>query len=428
MSTPRSLLWNNFLMSSCFAWAEGAITAILAISATLVEKDLYSQAGVVLYLAFGVGTLVAPAVVGALGLKRSLVVGLAGFSIFAVSFVHPVTPVMLTAAAISGFLGSVLWTAQGAYYTVNALEYAKAGGDTKKGSIGVMSSIFAGIFPLAMVVCKLLSSFVLQSSIGNPRLFVYLFYTMITVGAVCGMLFVKDLKTPDEFEKCGVADNVKETVKALGDVKMLLMVPTNVAFGLATSYFPVVVSSTVGDLHGAHMVGYLYAWAGAVSFVLAFLFTRVSNSLEHGRGVVMCVGGFCYTVVFASQWLVRSTTRPSLFLLFAFYGAANTVWQGTCMAVFSDYWHAHPLPAFANLKLHSGLASALGFALFPRASQPTPAILCLCASIIGVVCYLATVPIDTSYVLQPVQAKADEVQMASMELIQNDLPELEDTV
>eukprot|EP01064_Diplonema_japonicum_P032278 TRINITY_DN6015_c0_g1_i1.p1 TRINITY_DN6015_c0_g1~~TRINITY_DN6015_c0_g1_i1.p1 ORF type:complete len:437 (+),score=95.42 TRINITY_DN6015_c0_g1_i1:524-1834(+) len=423
MYTPTRLLYNNLLMSSSFAWAEGAVAAILAVSAALISKEANSAAGLGLYLSFSAGTLVSPVVVVRLGLKPSLVLGLVGFSLFAASFIVPKTGVVLTAACISGFLGSVLWTAQGGYYTTNALMHSKVSDNSSKTSIGIMASIFAGVFPLALTLCKLTSSFILQSSTPHPNTIIYVVYTATAVAATVAMGFVQAFEIPDNLRTGqGLVENIAVTLASLKDTKMLLMVPTNVAFGLATSYFPLVVTPLVSEVHGAHYVGYLYALSGLTSFVFAMPFAWLSNRDRYGRSTVMIVGGFAYVVVFAVSWLVRPTNTPSLAIIFMFYGIGNTVWQGTCMAVFSDYWHAAPLPAFANLKLHSGLASSFGYALFPHIASPVPEVLCLIFSVVGVLCYLATL-LHVIPERVPVTGPddSDMIQMSNLNLITHDI-------
>lgn len=57
------------------------------------------------------------------------------------------------------------------------------------------------------------------------------------------------------------------------------------------------------------------------------------------------------------------------------------------MAIFADYWQATPA-AYANLKLHSGLASAIAFFTFPLMGDRHIGLVCAGTVAIGIVTYL----------------------------------------
>ena len=415
--SSKRVLMNGILFSNSFAWAEGTVTAILALSSVLVDKDLYAKSGRLLYIGFCVGTLFGPWVVGRLGLKRTLVIGLIGFSFYSASFVYPTAVVMQVAAATSGLFGSWLWTAQGVYFTSNAalhseakLYEAKASGvliDGKiqfKHSIGLMSGIFAGIFPFAMASCKLIASVILEIDENKGVTFIYIMYTFIALASTVGMSCVLSLKpykrkknseyvlfTPTEASLAppngstrDVANN-EETGKddmtcstLLQDILvmlrlsvrplMLLMCPTNIAFGFVAGYFPLIVTPMVTDHHGADLAGYLYALSGGAAFLLAFTYGYISNRLYYGRLLVMLWGAASFATIFFILWKVEVTSAWAYAGLFVLYGSGTTVWQGTCMAVFADYWHDQAAPAFALLKLQSGAATAVAYFVFPNMS------------------------------------------------------------
>eukprot|EP01063_Lacrimia_lanifica_P007606 TRINITY_DN14891_c0_g1_i1.p1 TRINITY_DN14891_c0_g1~~TRINITY_DN14891_c0_g1_i1.p1 ORF type:complete len:519 (+),score=102.17 TRINITY_DN14891_c0_g1_i1:85-1641(+) len=420
--SAKRLLWNCTLMSVCFAWAEGAVAAILAVSASLIDRDLNATAGLVLYGFFAAGSLVAPAVTARLGLKQSLVAGLVGFSMFTASFVHPVAEVMYPAAAFSGVMGAVLWTAQGSYFTINALEYTaaleregkvvasspseadrsprsatsctlKSVEEQNRHSIGIMSGVFATVFPLALTTCKLLSSLVQQWDSQHAVELIYSIYTTLAVVSAAGMGCIlpmdasRYLTSTQRF--ASLWDDLTATVAVLRDRRLLLLIPANAIFGLAAGYFPVMMTPLAADTHGKQHVGYLYAVAGAASFVLASVYSWMSSRIPLGRVGVMLWGALQYILLFAALVWWTPTSLAGLYGLWILYGSANTVWQGTCMALFADYWQATPTAAFANLKLHSGVASFVAYALFPRhGSLKTNALWCFavaCVSFVGII-------------------------------------------
>eukprot|EP01063_Lacrimia_lanifica_P007566 TRINITY_DN14849_c0_g1_i1.p1 TRINITY_DN14849_c0_g1~~TRINITY_DN14849_c0_g1_i1.p1 ORF type:complete len:542 (+),score=146.26 TRINITY_DN14849_c0_g1_i1:70-1695(+) len=393
--SARRLKLNGILMSACFAWTKGAIVTILGVSASLIDQNLNAVAGLILYAGFVVGSVVSPGITVRLGLKRSLLVGLLGFSVFAAGFVYPEYFVLCPAAAFSGVMGGVLWAAQGQYLAANSVAYTRALSDDEsrsliledfaaqnKRSMGMFTGIFGALFALALLVCRVTASLIVST--GHVQM-LYVSYTALAVLATLGMSFVWDFPV-SEAERQKVASprssdgvpvraslwaeavaSVSATLSMLRDPRMLLMVPYNVTFGLASGYFPCVMTPYAADLHGAHVVGLLYATAGATSFILATPYALLSNRFACGRSAVMLWGGACYAAVFLVMTFAPPTDLASLYFLFAVYGSAQIVWQSSTPAVFAAYWPDDTSTAFANLKLHSGLATLLAYAAFPYA-------------------------------------------------------------
>ena len=79
-------------------------------------------------LFFCVGTFAAPGVLAYTGAKRGMVGSMCCYSLYTAAFLLPRPEIILPASAIGGFAGAVLWTAQGEYFTANALAYAVARG------------------------------------------------------------------------------------------------------------------------------------------------------------------------------------------------------------------------------------------------------------------------------------------------------------
>ena len=103
---------------------EGCVVATIALSAAVVPPALAHTANAMLYLFFAIGTFAAPPLVAALGAKRTMMVCMAAYSLYLAAYIAPDPRVLYPAASLGGFAGALLWTAQGAYFTRNAVEYA----------------------------------------------------------------------------------------------------------------------------------------------------------------------------------------------------------------------------------------------------------------------------------------------------------------
>ena len=136
------------------------------------------------------------------------------YSIYTAGFLLPRPEVILPASAIGGFAGAVLWTAQGEYFTANALAYAVArsaaagplprlsrdrGGAPKQqgvisssGAIGLFAALFAGLFPLFLLLGKLSGSVLLSLRPDEPQL-IFTLYTAVALSCTAAMGYIRRL-------------------------------------------------------------------------------------------------------------------------------------------------------------------------------------------------------------------------------------------
>lgn len=268
-----------------------------------------------------------------------------------------------------------------------------------------LAAFFATVFPLCLSAGKLSSSFILYkwpAPLGTT--IVYSVYTGLSSVAFLASFGLPAVEAT-EAERLSAAEAIEEkprpcssfqlfgaTVSLLADPIMLLMVPTNLAFGFVTGFFPSVVTLRVSESHGNQFVGLLYALAGAIQAMTSYVFSWMVIRCGSGMTVVMSIGAVCFAlssglpmldITIFAEW-------PILLMSFAAYGSGQSVWQGPAMALFGAYWPSNPQAAYANLKLHSGLASAIAFFLFPRLSAKEASICCLATVACGIVGYITT--------------------------------------
>lgn len=140
----RRLMINGLVMSTAFAGLEGCVIASINLSAALMQPALASDVNAMLFASFSAGTLISPIIVKHSGLKPSLVASMAVYSLYLLALMGCERSVLLVSATVGGIAGSVLWTAQGVYFTRNAVAYAAAVDPTVEGESRAISA-FAGI-------------------------------------------------------------------------------------------------------------------------------------------------------------------------------------------------------------------------------------------------------------------------------------------
>ena len=283
LTTPRRLLLNGILMSSAFAGLEGCVIAAINLSAAIVPPALAAQANGILYLMFSLGTFIAPLVVRRAGAKRSMVGAMTFYCLYLAAYidfeyaldgtsllarsakssngsddaagraggdrgsssscairaaanvnafstvdldslgVHRV--LLLIAAGVGGLAGSVMWVAQGVYFTRNALAFDAArvqqralaarvapaatlpsrddaggsGGPTTSAASGFTSSsitAFAGIFAFAFQLVTTLAkptAALLLSLYPHHRAVLFAVFTSVAALCTLAMLMVAPL-------------------------------------------------------------------------------------------------------------------------------------------------------------------------------------------------------------------------------------------
>ena len=430
------LLRNGLRFSSAFAVNEGALLAVIALSAALVDPAVAALGNALLYLAFSLGCVASPAVVRRLGLRRSLLLGTSAYTLYVAAYIVPSAATVPPAALVAGAAGAVLWTAQGAYFSHNGRLFARARavhGDTEARGVTLFATMFAVLFPAVVAAFKAASSLLLLLTHGSTPP-VYIALALAALASVAVMSGVMPLQeehaagagsdtpasaeahaapaeellhsthgadtTSPETTACmpllrravaAVGDALRELAAAHCDATLLLMAPTNVAFGLCTAFFPYTVTILAKDALGAAAVGWLYAAANVVSALAAAIFGVAAQRWPGCRPVIFAAGAGAFAgaagAVFGAG--AAAPSRSALFALFCAYGVGVAVWQGTCMAFFGDAFPGRKaLQAFAALKLHSGLSSAIAFFVLPSAPPRAAAAACVAAALIGFATYL----------------------------------------
>ena len=193
------------------------MVACVVISAAIVCPSLAYEANAYLYLFFCVGTFAAPGVLAYTGAKRGMVGSMCCYSLYTAAFLLPRPEIILPASAIGGFAGAVLWTAQGEYFTANALAYAVArgpaagplarlsratsvrggapkqeGGESDSSAIGLFAALFASIFPLFLLLGKLSGSVLLSLRPDHPQL-IFTLYTALALSCTAAMGCIRSL-------------------------------------------------------------------------------------------------------------------------------------------------------------------------------------------------------------------------------------------
>ncbi|KAG8458915.1 hypothetical protein KFE25_004249 [Diacronema lutheri] len=431
-------------MAVCFATGEACLVSVIVLNGASPGGSgrITALSNSSLYLGFVVASLLAPAAHERLGSdRRALVVGLAGLTLYAMAKASTVQVLHLLGATAAGMSGALVWTAEGAFLAKLArIDAACEPSVPLSVAAAKLAGMLASILPCALTAAKLLASAVLLPLGGNaPSAVRILFAAYAALGALSALgmhLLVVDpkegmrgavactasaaataaiapavdeLRQPARAGGCGrTAARVRATLALNLSAEMALLAPNNVAFGLATGNMPLYGARIVVRTLGVGHVGWLFALSGIVSAAAAGANGGVSSWRARAASTTAGALSFALTGML-SAWLamrlhldaprgapasVDGGSVPVAWIctLFVLYGHGMAVWQGVTMAEFAQRFDDDPSIGFANLKLHSGLASALAFYAFDALGPVVAGCTCAAWALLGGCCFLLLGP------------------------------------
>lgn len=230
----------------------------------------------------------------------------------------------------------MLWTAQGKYFSVNAILYAEA----LDIPVEDVNTQFAGIFAATYLGLEMLTNMIATGVYfgieENANAVVFSLYAMIALlSCICmGAISNLDEYGSWELDMADTAVHMGATLALLReDLRLLLMVPTQVSFGLVTSFVPYYIFGTViadsGNL-GEEYVGVLAAVAVFAGAAVAIPAAHLAQ--RNGKHSVMILGGLCFAVTGIVLYFVKNHPLDRWRIIIPYlivYGIGRGIWVST---------------------------------------------------------------------------------------------------
>lgn len=288
------------------------------------------------------GLVVQGIVVQKLGLKGSLLAGTTLYCLYVLSFLAATLcspgsllqwTIAIGGAVLGGFGAGFLWSAQGAYFTVNAELYAQVAQIPASMATGQFSGTFAFWYLATEVATKILASIVMGSAWGGEGAehAVYVLFTIMAGLSAASLFVIRDLRAeaptelaleegdgkdsghkgdgeggdlvsdaepPSELADAGAAGKASsgrlsgKSSRAVDlmrtDPKCLLMAPTEMSFGFVAAMLNGWVNGVaVKEGIGKHNIGYLIALSttcAALASAFFSWFTARSSQVQSNAG------------------------------------------------------------------------------------------------------------------------------------------------
>ena len=363
------------------------------------SSNVGSIAIAILYATFTVCCLFGPYVVEFLGAKWSIVGGFLIFTFFcAANFLVAQYPesvalqwgLLVPSSAAVGFAASFLWTAQGAYVTLNANKYAAALNMDDKAVLGAFYGIFFASFQGTQISGNLAASLLLSKANWSTSALMLFYLCFAGVGTVAAFIMIPNVRDDIDDSGSAISDGssvisvkrpLRETLFGMTtlwkDRKMQLLVPLIMYTGCEQGFiWGTFTSNWVTKSMGVGNVGYVMAAFGAADVLGSFFLGRASDVI--GRFPIVTFGAICqlFVIIYLKEMDISECTENwvPMLLSASLWGLGDAVWNTQISCVLGEIFVERKEDAFSNLKFWQSLATSVMFFLNFNSSYvlPTP--------------------------------------------------------
>ena len=433
-------LFQSFMhMCLCFGLSQGGALTTVTYATTFFGFRLGSTADGLFFSAFTVTSLVlATWTVKHIGILRSYKLALLLFVVYEVmlwfAWGRPTGSASLLTLAyagsvIGGFGFAIHWTSQSLIFSTTAQAYAKARGFDVQTVSNSFSGMFAGIYVLFEMLCKLAASTLV--SLANVdkdppwRHFFELFSVLIIVALVNSWNVVSTegcvvKKTPEEEHSSSEpflgsragsgdagakGDSIdiqiqngtswascrKDVYERMAGVPRLMcsspllifLMPVNVAFGVTAGFlFSFYYEKTVAAYLGDSSVGFVSAISPAMCSLLSLPLSFIAEGF--GKTFVILLGSVSLGMIGTLYFAVDNSKLgnwPTVICIQFLMGTGRAVWEGVGKAIYVDVFEKKDLPAaFSAMYMVTGMLTFMSLFVFPNVPVKAMALLIIVPS------------------------------------------------
>ncbi|KAL3924035.1 MAG: hypothetical protein SGPRY_004038 [Prymnesium sp.] len=414
---------NFVLMTAAFSLNHGCVLAVLNVAVILLGDHGAYQSGS-LYVSYAAtALLISPALLEILGARKGLIYGAALYSVYVISLpIALVVPssmpaleiaVALFGGIVGGIAAGFLWSAQGAYFALNAKKYAIHAGVSASEANDKFASIFASIFLGLEVALKLLPAALTPlshdsltiwggkgKSVNLRDLIIASLYSILAVGAVFVLQRIEELEEErseeeDTPQPSSLQQDDKQAALLPAAVTLwsrqpvvLLLAPIQITFGVSASLLAYQVTGKVlpsafgtGSLIAGSLLSALVAAVAAslqlpfkhltatwgkpplmVACILAFVILSaivlVFPLPPSAEGLLMTLGYETSAKFTLERFLLLPAQNlgswPLLLSCYFLQGVGRACYEGTNKALYADFFPDDSTAAFSNIVLANG--------------------------------------------------------------------------
>lgn len=287
------------------------------------------------------------------------------------------TPSQGMLACLGAFIGGIgaglLWTCQGAFYSLICEKLALAEDRQKEEVTGEFAGIFAFIYLGTECSVRACTTLLTGASYANltyaTTFFIWAFVAFLSVAFF--QLVAINIEAASEAKAGSVCDKLLTAVRLWRDPKLWLLQTTNITFGFGAAWLAGYVGPNILSVAlKSSFIGFAGAILSGLAAVLSWVLAPLAGRL--GKGPVLALGSLAFfSIGIFSKWIGNpSTWGWGATVFYIFMGIGRAVYESTNKAIIADFFPGDQSPgAFANVFVFGNAASSIAFML--AASQNT---------------------------------------------------------
>ncbi|XP_018669845.2 protein unc-93 homolog A-like [Ciona intestinalis] len=369
----------------------------------------------IIYGSLIISAMFAPTfVIKHLGCKWTICFAIIGYMTYSLANFYPHWGTLVPSSIIVGLSGAPLWSAKCAYLTTSAKRYARLTNESTDSVVNRFFGIFFLFFQFNNIIGNLISSFILSSEDGASLAFptcynasfienycghndcqddidaaknmynssecpvlgvsssdvsndtLYLLMGIYAAVALLGALVVGFLVDPikiREKEDRGVFDLLIATFKHMQDRRQFLLIPITMYSGFEQAFITGdYTRSFITCPLAVNWVGFVLICYGACdslcSFCVGYIEKYTGRPSLFGMAAVIHLA----LIITFLIWIPYPTSQALFFVLPAFWGVGDAVWQTQLNAFYGVLFVGNQEASFANYRLWESLGFVIAFA------------------------------------------------------------------
>ncbi|XP_039251352.2 protein unc-93 homolog A-like [Styela clava] len=340
-----------------------------------------------------------------IGCKWTIFGSILGYTCYSLANFYPSWGTLVPASIILGFSGAPLWSAKCTYLTTVAKRYARLTNESVDAVVNRFFGIFFLIFQMNQIIGNLISSFVLSSAntaslefpdsvseeekvrienfcgandcqngtgradstkdeIPDETIYILMgIYTAVGLLAAANMAFFVDRIVIRDNESRGTKELLSATFLHMKDRRQIMLIIITMYSGFEQAFITGdYTQSFITCPIAVNWIGFIMICFGGVNSICSFLFGRIEKYT--GRIPLFSLStlinlGIIITLL---VWVPYPTSPAPFFVIPAFWGMADAVWQTQLNALYGVLFFNRQEESFANYRLWESIGFVIAFA------------------------------------------------------------------
>jgi len=387
-STTRRYRREFYIMSVAFSLNHATVTTPILYASSVLTQSIGNSSNAVLYGATLLCSLFLANIAYAVcGPKRGLTLAMFCYMIYVGFFALSTSecakhdaingkcieaeslqlPIACIGALIGGMGAGILWTCQGAFYSLVCEEVATAERRPKEDVTAELAGTFGLIF-LGFECAVRFFTTILNgkdyADLSNEVTF-FIWTGAAFLATASFATFASRLEPSVPVDKAALCTKLLAAVHLWGDPKLWLLQTTNITFGFAAAWLGGWVNSNILSvaLKGSSFIGFAGAILSGLAAILAKMLAPIARRI--GKGPVLALGSIAFlSLGILSYWGNAVEWGWGVTIFYVLMGIGRAVYESTNKAIIADFFPNEKSPgAFANVFVFGTFASCVAFIL-----------------------------------------------------------------